>query len=99
MNNLGLSKDSRKTLQPKESNDPLGTSDDSASTQSSERHLVKTNTYGEVKTQRWNRPKKELPMKDFEKVPTRRSQRISDKNKDKAKVHKSSIGDFLILLQ
>ena len=38
----------------------------------------KRNTYGQVKTQRWNRPKNKTPLKEMELVPMRRSQRISD---------------------
>ena len=43
----------------------------------------KKNSYGQVKTKRWNRPKKDIPLKDMEIVPTRRSQRISNIRKSR----------------
>ena len=43
----------------------------------------KRNTYGQIKTQRWNRPKKEISLKEMEVVPTRHSQRISNMRKSR----------------
>ena len=54
---------------PKISDDPLATSEYSST--ETELDALKMNTYGEVKTQRWNWPKpKEIPMSKFEKAPT-----------------------------
>ena len=53
-------------------------------TDSSDLERVNINKFGSKKTSRWNRPKIELPLKDFEKVPTRRSKRIHELKKDKA---------------
>ena len=53
-------------------------------TDSSDVEKLNINKFGSKKTSRWNRPKIELPVKDLEKVPTRRSKRIHDLKKDKA---------------
>ena len=45
---------------------------------------VHINKFGAKKTSRWNRPKIDVSLKDLEKVPTRRSMRISNLWKDKA---------------
>ena len=53
-------------------------------TDSSDVEKLNINKFGSKKTSRWNRPKIELPVKDLEKVPTRRSKRIHELKKDKA---------------
>ena len=42
------------------------------------------NKFGAKKTSRWNRPKINVSVKDLEKVPTRRSKRISQLQKEKS---------------
>ena len=63
--------------------DPFATTEYSSIASESEAHKPKVNTYGEVKTQRWHRPKPKIDLKEMEKVPTRRSQRISEIEKSK----------------
>ena len=45
---------------------------------------VNINKFGAKKTSRWYHPKIDVSLKDLEKVPTRRSKRISNLQKDKA---------------
>ena len=82
---------------PKFSEDPLATTEYSTSCDTEEDKPPKTNVHGQVKTSRWNRPKRDVTLKDLEVVPTRRSQRISNmKTSQKKKVckWKSLTGDF-----
>ena len=53
-------------------------------TDNSDVDSVNINKFGAKKTSRWNRPKIDVSLKDLEKVPTRRSKRISNLQKDKA---------------
>ena len=72
---------------PKFSEDPLATTEYSTSCDTEEEKQTKTNAYGQVKTSRWNRPKKAVSLKDLEVVPTLRSQHISNmKTSQKKKV-------------
>ena len=52
-------------------------------TDNSEAENVHINKFGAQKTSRWNRPKIDLSVKDLEKVPTRRSKRIHNLQKEK----------------
>lgn len=84
----------KKTMATTHADDPLATTEDSTSNDSSDKEQVQTNRFGQVKTQRWHRPKPKIDLKQLEKVPTRRSQRLSNKKKQNIQVLKSSIGDF-----
>ena len=42
------------------------------------------NRFGENKTSHWNRPKLVVPLKELEKVPTQRSKRIHNIQKEKS---------------
>ena len=53
-------------------------------TNNSDVDSVNINKFGAKKTSRWNRSKIDVSLKNFEKVPTRRSKRISNLQKDKA---------------
>ena len=57
---------------------------DTTDTESSDVDPVNMNKFGAKKTSRWNRPKIDVSVKDLEKVPTRRSKRISQLQKEKA---------------
>ena len=46
-------------------------------TEDSDVDFVNINKFGAKKTSRWHRPKIDVSLKDLEKVPTRRSKRIS----------------------
>ena len=75
---------SKKDKERKMSDDPLATSKYSSTETDVE--CPRVNTHGEVKTQRWNRPKlTEIPLEKFQKPPTRHSQRISNMEKSKNK--------------
>ena len=50
---------------------------DTTDTESSDVDPVNMNKFGAKKTSRWNIPKIDVSVKDLEKVPTRRSKRIS----------------------
>ena len=90
---------SKKDKERKMSDDPLATSEYSST--GTDVNSPRVNTHGEVKTQRWNRPKPtEIPLEKFQKAPTRCSQRISNMEKSKNKevrypsLLKSSIRDY-----
>ena len=53
-------------------------------TDSSDVENVNINKFGSKKTSRWNRPKIDLSLKYLEKVPTRRSKRILNLQKEKS---------------
>ena len=72
-----------KTRQRKIQEDPFATTEYSSTASENEADKPKVNTYGEVKMQRWHRPKPKVNLKEMEKVPTRRSQRISAMEKSK----------------
>ena len=57
---------------------------DTTDTENSDVDAVNMNKFGSKKTSRWNRPKIDLSLKDLEKVPTRRSKRISKLQKEKS---------------
>lgn len=57
---------------------------DTTDTESSDVDPVNMNKFGATKTSRWNRPKIDVSVKDLEKVPTRRSKRISQLQKEKS---------------
>ena len=57
---------------------------DITDTEDSDVDDVHINKFGAKKTSRWNRPKIYVSFKDLEKVPTRRSRRISNLQKAKA---------------
>ena len=74
----------KKDKERKMSEDPLATSEYSST--DTVVNCPRVNTHGQVKTQRWNRPKPtEIPLEKFQKAPTRRSQRISNMEKSKNK--------------
>ena len=78
-----LKKSSDKTRHRKIQEDPFATTEYSSTASDSEADKPKVNTYGQVKTQHWHRPKPKVNLKEMEKVPTRRSQRISAMEKSK----------------
>ena len=53
-------------------------------TENSDVKNVNINKFGSKKTSRWNRPKIDLSLKDLEKVPTHRSKRIHNLQKEKS---------------
>ena len=53
-------------------------------TDSSDVENVNINKFGSKKTSRWNRPKIDLSLKYLEKVPTHRSKRILNLQKEKS---------------
>ena len=53
-------------------------------TENSDVDTNNVNRFGQNKTSRWNRPKVVVPLKDLEKVPTRRSKCIHDIQRDKS---------------
>ena len=55
---------------------------------------VNINKFGAKKTSRWNQLKIDVSLKDLEKVPTRRSKRISKLQKDKTQ---SQVKYYLLL--
>ena len=55
---------------------------------------VNINKFGSKKTSRWNRPKIDLSLKDLEKVPTCRSKRIHNLQKEKCQ---SQVNMYLLL--
>ena len=57
---------------------------DTTDTETSDVDAVNMNKFGAKKTSRWNRPKMDVSVKDLEKVPTRRSKRISQLQKEKS---------------
>ena len=74
----------KKDKERKMSKDPLATSEYSPT--ETDVHCPRVNTHGQVKTQRWNRPKPtEIPLEKFQKAPTRCSQRILNMEKSKNK--------------
>ena len=56
--------------------------------------VVNINKFGAKKTSRWYRPKIDVSLNDLEKVPTRRSKRISKLQKEKTQ---SQVKKFLLL--
>ena len=63
-------------------------------TDNSDVENVNINKFGSKKTSRWNRPKIDLSLKDLEKVPTRRSKRIHNLQKEKCQ---SQVNMYLLL--
>ena len=63
-------------------------------TEDSDVDVVNINKFGAKKTSRWHRPKIDVSLKDLEKVPTRRSKRISKLQKEKTQ---SQVNFFLLL--
>ena len=56
--------------------------------------IVNINKFGAKKTSRWHWPKIHVSLKDLQKVPTRRSKRISKLQKEKTQ---SQVNFFLLL--
>ena len=63
-------------------------------TEDSDVDVVNINKFGAKKTSRWHCPKIDVSLKDLEKVPTRRSKRISKLQKEKTQ---SQVKIFLLL--
>ena len=63
-------------------------------TEDSDVDVVNINKFGAKKTSRWHRLKIDVSLKDLEKVPTRRSKRISKLQKEKTQ---SQVKNFLLL--
>ena len=63
-------------------------------TDNSDVENVNINKFGSKKTSRWNRPKIDLSLKDLEKVPTCRSKRIHNLQKQKCQ---SQVNMYLLL--
>ena len=74
-------KHATKTRTLKFSEDPLATTEYSTSLETAQETAAQTNSYGQVKTSQWHRPKKDIPLKDLEIVSTRWSQRNSNMKK------------------
>ena len=64
-------------------------------TDNSDVENVNINKFGSKKTPRWNRPKIDLSLKDLEKVPTCRSKRIHNLQKEKSQ---SQVNIYYLLL-
>ena len=63
-------------------------------TEDSNVDIVNINKFGAKKTSRWHHPKIDVSLKDLEKVPTRRSKRISKLQKEKTQ---SQVKFFFII--